>query len=82
MIEEILTTNYDGRAELLHDVGDDRLVGDTDADGFLLALEDARDVVVGLQNESERSRQVALHHLKDIVVDGFSAGQYAGPRHR
>jgi len=62
-------SGHDGRAELPDDVGDDGLVRDTDADGFLFALEDARDVVVGLQNESEWARQVALHHLEDIVVD-------------
>ena len=62
---------HDGRTELPDDVSDDRLVGDTDADGFLLALEDAWDVVVGLQDEGERPRQVTFHHLEDIVVDGL-----------
>ena len=42
---------HDGTPELPDDVGDDGLVGDADADGLLLALEDARDVVVGLQDE-------------------------------
>ena len=46
------------------------MVWNADADGLLLALEDARDVVVGLQDESERPRQVALHHLEYVVVDG------------
>ena len=64
-------SGHDGRAELPDDVGDDGLVGDTDADGLFLALEDARDVVVGLQNEGERPGQVALHHLEDIIVDGL-----------
>ena len=62
---------HDGTTKLPDDVGDDRLVGDADTDGLLLALEDARDVVVGLQNEGEGSRKIALHHLEDIVVDGL-----------
>ena len=62
-------SGHDRRAELPDDVGDDRLVGDADTNGFLLALEDARDVVVGLQDEGERPWQVALHHLEDVVVD-------------
>jgi len=64
-------SGHNGRAKLPDDVGDDGLVGDADADGLFLALEDARNVVVGLQNEGERSGQVALHHLEDIVVDGL-----------
>ena len=62
---------HDRRTELPHDVRDDGLVGDADTDGLLLALEDARDVVVGFQNEGEGPRQVALHHLEDVVVDGL-----------
>ena len=62
---------HDRTPELLHDVRYDWLVGDADADGLLLALEDARDVVVGLQNESERPWQVAFHHLEHIVVVGL-----------
>ena len=47
------------------------MIGDADTDGFLFALEDAWDVVVGLQDEGECSRKVALHHLEDVVVDGL-----------
>lgn len=64
-------SGHDGRAELPDDVGDDGLVGYADADGLLLALEDARDVVIGLQNEGERTGKVALHHLEHVVVDGL-----------
>ena len=62
-------SGHDGLAELPDDVGDDGLVRDTDADSFLFALENARDVVVGLKDEGERSGQVAFHHLEHIVVD-------------
>ena len=64
-------SGHDGTPELLDDVRDDGLVRDADANGLLFALEDARDVVVGLQNEGERPGHVTLHHLKDIVVDGL-----------
>ena len=56
---------------LSDDVGNDGLVGNADADGFLFALEDARDIVVGFKNKGERARQIAFHHFEDIVVDGF-----------
>ena len=64
-------SGHDGRAEFPDDVGDDGLVGDAYADGFLLALENAWNVVVGLQNEGERAGQVAFHQLEHVVVDGF-----------
>ena len=68
-------SGHDGRAELPDDVGDDGLVRNADADGLLLALEDAGNVVVGFKDEGERPGQVALHHLEDVVVDGF--GEFA-----
>lgn len=61
---------HEGRTELFDEVGDDGLVGDADADGLFLALEDARHVVVGVEDESESARQVAFHHLEDVVADG------------
>ena len=51
------------------------MVGDADTHGLLLALEDAGDVVVGVQDESERAGQVSFHHLIDLVADG--AGKLA-----
>ena len=62
---------HDRGPQLLHQVRDDRLVRDADADGFLLALEDARNVVVGFQDEGEGTGQVAFHHLEHVVVDGL-----------
>ena len=61
---------HDGGAQLFHQVGDDGLVGDADAHGLLLALEDPRDVVVGIEDESEGAGEVAFHHLIDLVADG------------
>ena len=57
--------------QFLNNIGDYRLIRDTDTDSLFIALENARNIVVGFQDEGESAWQIALHHLEHLVADGF-----------
>ena len=61
----------DGVAQLAHNLADDVVVGHADADSFLVALQQFGHIIVGFQDECERSREHFFHHFENVVGDGL-----------